>query len=155
MKTLFNLLKLFPAFRKLLNDFFESERKELQGRITELNDVIVESIKDALDLDQKAAEKERENENLRAHISTLLSDISDRDAQIAELKNATTEKLQAVDSLPADDVWNGVFRPKPGPEGYDVVQMGPKSRISGRFIAGVDAPDQQANARLEGIKPND
>ena len=51
----------------------------------------------------------------RLNMESALAKIEQRDAEIEELRNARTEKLQAVDSLPADDVWAGVLRPKPRP----------------------------------------
>jgi len=115
MKFLFNLLKLFPAFQKLLSDFFEGERAELKKQIDDYEAQRKEACAAALKQRLRADAAEAEAEKLRAHIGTLEQVIQDRKVEIEELRNARTEKLQAVDSLPADDVWAGVLRPKPRP----------------------------------------
>lgn len=115
MKTLFNLLKLFPAFQKLLNEFAANENAELkkqaeawQGRFLDMRTAAENYATEAKAVAQVA-------DAYRLNMESALAKIEQRDAEIEELRNATTKKLQAVDTLPADDVWNGVFRPKPRP----------------------------------------
>ena len=116
MQTLFNLLKLIPAFQKLLNDFFEGERAELKKQIDFYSNLEKAQSKRAREFEDKAAQAQQRVSQLRQHIDSLENAISIKNAEIERLRNATTEKLKAIDSLPADDVWNAqVFSPKPRP----------------------------------------
>ena len=106
MKTLFNLLKLIPAFQKLLNEFFESERAELKKQIDFYANLEKAQSKRAREFEDKAAQAQQQITQLRAHIGTLEQVIRDRKAEIEELRNATTKKLQAVDDMDSESVFN-------------------------------------------------
>lgn len=117
MKYLFNLLKLFPAFQKLLNEFFEGERAELKAQVSDYQKLTSDWMKEAQTASGKAQESEYQAQKLRQHIGSLENAISIKNAELKELRNATTAKLQAVDSLDSESVFNAsLYSPKPGPD---------------------------------------
>jgi len=116
MKTLFNLLKLIPAFQKLLNEFFESERKQYEQDLVDYKKFADDAIAAVRMHRERADAAEAEAEKLRAHIGTLEQVIRDRKAEIEELRNATTKKLQAVDDMDSESVFNAtLFQPRSTP----------------------------------------
>ena len=115
MKFLFNLLKLFPAFQKLLNEFVANENAELKKQAEAWQERFLDMRTAAENYATEAKAAAQVADAYRLNMESALAKIEQRDAEIEELRNARTEKLQAVDSLPADDVWAGVLRPKPRP----------------------------------------
>jgi len=116
MKYIFELLKLFEGFRKLLNEHFESERKELQERADKYFQTCTKLDKAYDDVLSRALEAEGEVFDLKSQVNDLSTKLVLRNLEIQELKNATTAKLKAVDTMPADDVFNApVFQPRSTP----------------------------------------
>ena len=106
MKTLFNLLKLIPAFQKLLNEFFESERAELKKQIRYAENEASLYKRNADDFMAKWVELSLTVSDLRESVEMQKGIIAKRDAEIEELRNATTKKLQAVDDMDSESVFN-------------------------------------------------
>lgn len=118
MKLLFQLLKLFPQFQRLLSAHFAAERAELQAQIEAYRGTLAATnahlkiAADATDYQEKLAIR------YAGEAQVLRGQIAERDAQIASLRNETTKKLQAVDALDSESVFNAtLYSPKPPPSG--------------------------------------
>ena len=116
MKTLFSLLKLIPAFQKLLNEFFEGERAELKQQIDDWQRIATSHGKDAMKWEAQAQENARQADSLRLYAQAHEKTIETMRAEIQELRNATTKKLQAIDSLDSESVFNAtLYSPRSTP----------------------------------------
>lgn len=116
MKLLFKLLQLIPAFQKLLNDHFESERKELQEQVESWQKSWQIVNRDAIEQSKRAAAAEHQAYLLNGQVNELQGRIENRDAEIERLQNATTAKLKAVDALDSESVFNAtMYSPRSTP----------------------------------------
>ena len=118
LKLLFQLLKTLPAFQRLLSEHFDAERAELQEQVKSWQDTWLDTQRDCRRLDQAATAAREDVDRLISTNLQLQLEIAARNNEIAELKNATTQKLEDVDVLPADAVWDAsvdVRGPKPAP----------------------------------------
>ena len=107
---LFKLLQLLPAFRKLLTEHFDAERAEDARRIEIYKLQRAGALSALADTQALLSKVTAEAASARAEQQRLAVMVADRDAEIERLRNETTEKLKAVDALPADTVWNAPVR---------------------------------------------
>jgi len=116
MGLLFKLLRLIPAFQKLLNENFESERKELQEQVADWQKVTSGWTKDAMKQAARADAAEHQVYLLSGQVNELQGRIENREREIERLQNATTAKLQAVDDLDSESVFNAtLYSPRSTP----------------------------------------
>lgn len=106
LKILFAILKMFPQGLALLDDYFAAERAELKRQVDDWQKEANGFTKIAL-RHQAEAEKYQHDAYLLANESIqIAAKLKERDAEIASLKNGTTKKLQAVDAMSSEDVFN-------------------------------------------------
>lgn len=116
MKLLFKLLQLFPAFQKLLNEHFESERKELEKQVEAWQGRFLDMRTAAERYATESQIAARRIEQLAKEGLERLDTIRARDAEIERLQNATTAKLKAVDALDSESVFNAtLYSPRTTP----------------------------------------
>lgn len=116
MKYIFELLKLFEGFRKLLNEHFESERKELQEQAESWQKAWSSATKAALNEAKRADAAEHRAYLLNGQVNELQGRIENREREIERLQNATTAKLKAVDALDSESVFNAtLYSPRTTP----------------------------------------
>lgn len=116
MKLLFKLLQLIPAFQKLLNEHFESERKELQERIKSWQETWADASNDAIEQAKRADAAEHQAYLLNGQVNELQGRIENREREIERLQNATTAKLKAIDALDSESVFNAtLYSPRSTP----------------------------------------
>lgn len=116
MKYLFEFLKLFEGFRKLLNAHFESERKELQEQVERWQKSWQDTNRDMIEQAKRAAAAEQVAYTWQQNTEAAIRKIEERDAEIERLQNATTAKLKAVDDLDSESVFNAtLYSPRTAP----------------------------------------
>jgi uncharacterized coiled-coil DUF342 family protein len=116
MKFLFNLLKLFPAFQKLLNEFVANENAELKKQAEAWQERFLDMRTAAENYATEAKAAAQVADAYRLNMESALAKIEQRDAEIEELRNERTEKLQAVDNLDSESVFNAtLFQPRSTP----------------------------------------
>ncbi len=106
MKIILWLLKFLPKLRDLFAAENSRLNTELQEKLRAYEQHFAQTAKEVEAYKSLADEKDQANLKLRVQASMQAGLIEDLQNQIGRLRNETTQRLKAVDNLPARSVWD-------------------------------------------------